>query len=147
MSTTYDVAVIGGGVIGVCAAYYLSRGGARVILLEKDDIASGCSQGNGGLIVPSHAAPLASPGALGDGLRWMLDSDSPFYIKPRLDLHLARWLARFAWNSRTGPMRRALPILRDLLFASADPLSRAVSDSSVRLQLSVKRVVVGVPDE
>ena len=73
MNSSYDVAIVGGGVIGVCSAYYLSQTGVKVLLIEKGEIASGCSSGNGGLIVPSHTVPLASPGALGEGLRWMLD--------------------------------------------------------------------------
>jgi len=113
-----DVLVIGGGVIGVCSAYYLASRGISVTLIEKDEIASGCSYGNGGLIVPSHSVPLASPGALGDGLRWLLDSESPFYIKPRLDVDLIRWLVGFVFASQKRNMLRSLPILRDLLFAS-----------------------------
>src|SRR5215216_4645011 len=118
MNSQYDVVIIGGGVIGVCSAYDLVQKGLSVLLIEKGEIASGCSYGNGGLIVPSHSVPLASPGALGDGLRWLLDAESPFYIKPRLDLNLIRWLARFALASRKEPMLRALPAMRDLLLAS-----------------------------
>ena len=118
MNSQHDLAIIGGGVIGVCSAYYLARKGVRVLLVEKDEIASGCSHGNGGLIVPSHAVPLASPGALGNGLRWLLDAESPFYIKPRLDLDLIRWLVRFVLSSRQKHMTTNLPALRDLLLAS-----------------------------
>jgi D-amino-acid dehydrogenase len=113
-----DVLIIGGGVIGVCSAYYLAAKGFKVALIEKDEIASGCSYGNGGLIVPSHAVPLASPGALGDGLRWLFDTESPFYIKPRLDMDLFGWLLQFVAASRPRAMLRSLPILRDLLMAS-----------------------------
>jgi len=118
MDSRYDVAIIGGGVIGVCSAYYLAQKSVRVVLIEKGEIASGCSYGNGGLIVPSHAIPLASPGALGNGLRWMLDAESPFYIKPRLDRELFRWLVRFVLASRHEQLRRVLPAMRDLLLAS-----------------------------
>lgn len=118
MDTDCDVLVVGGGVIGVCAAYFLASKGLNGTLIEKDEIASGCSYGNGGLIVPSHAMPLASPGALGNGLRWMLDRESPFYIKPRLDLDLIRWLLGFVVASQKANMLQALPVLRDLLFAS-----------------------------
>lgn len=118
MNSHYDVAIIGGGVIGVCSAYYLAQKGLKVLIIEKGEIASGCSYGNGGLIVPSHAVPLASPGALGNGLRWLLDPESPFYIKPRLDLDLLRWLVRFALASRQSQMMRSLPVMRDLLLAS-----------------------------
>ncbi|HJS20325.1 MAG TPA: FAD-dependent oxidoreductase [Anaerolineales bacterium] len=119
MNSKYNVAVIGGGVIGVCSAYYLAQKGLKIILIEKGEIASGCSSGNAGLIVPSHAMPLASPGVLGDRLRWLLDAESPFYIKPRFELALFNWLVRFVRASRQKVMLRSLPILRNLLFASA----------------------------
>ena len=57
------VVVIGGGVIGASSAYFLRKAGFRVTLLEKDTLGSGCSHGNCGLVCPSDALPLASPGA------------------------------------------------------------------------------------
>src|SRR5262249_60090496 len=78
----------------------------------------GSSYGNAGLIVPSHSLPLAAPGALASGLKWLLDPESPFYIKPRLDLDLLSWLIRFALHCTDRHVRRALPILRDLGLAS-----------------------------
>ncbi len=106
-----DILIIGGGVIGVCAAYYLLEQGRSVRLVEKRDICSGSSYGNAGLVASTHAIPLAAPGVLGQGLRWLLDDDSPFYIKPRLDLELFRWLWRFRRACRTEPMRRTIPVL------------------------------------
>ncbi|MCC6300565.1 MAG: FAD-dependent oxidoreductase [Anaerolineales bacterium] len=118
MNSKPDILIVGGGVIGVCSAYFLAQKGAQVAIVEKDEIASGCSYGNGGLIVPSHSVPLASPGALGDGLRWLFDSESPFYVKPRVDAELIRWALRFMSDSRAKRMLESLPVLRDLLFAS-----------------------------
>src|SRR5215510_105854 len=118
MESDVDVLVIGGGVIGVCSAYYLAQRGIKVTLIEKGEIASGCSYGNGGLIVPSDTVPLASPDALGNGLRWLLNDTSPFYIKPRFDWDLIRWLLGFIRASRREYMLRSLPVLRDLLLAS-----------------------------
>ena len=129
MDSHYDVAIIGGGVIGICSAYYLAHKGLKILIIEKGEIASGCSYGNGGLIVPSHAVPLASPGALGNGLRWLLDSESPFYIKPRLDMELLNWLIRFALASRHENMMRSLAAMHNLLLASRalyDDLSQQV---------------------
>jgi D-amino-acid dehydrogenase len=115
-----DVLIVGGGVIGVCSAYYLARRGYQVTVLDQAEIGSGSSYGNAGLIVPSHLVPLAAPGALAQGLKWMLDVESPFYIKPRLDKDLIAWLWRFRAASREAPLRQALPIMRQLGFASAD---------------------------
>lgn len=112
------VLVIGGGVIGVCAAYYLAREGVSVTLVDKDDVCAGSSYGNAGLVVPSHSIPLAAPGVLWKGLKWMLDPTSPFYIKPRLDRELLGWLWRFRGHCTPGHLTRAIPVLRDLGFAS-----------------------------
>jgi D-amino-acid dehydrogenase len=110
--------VVGGGVIGVCAAYYLARDGWAVTLIEKGEVASGSSWGNAGLIVPSHSIPLAAPGVWQKGLRWMADPESPFYIRPRLDRELVRWLWQFRRACTTRHLDRAVPVLRDLGYAS-----------------------------
>jgi len=106
-----DILIIGGGVIGVCAAYYLLEQGRSVRLVEKGNICAGSSYGNAGLVGSTHAIPMAAPGVLSQGLRWLMDADSPFYIKPRLDLELFRWLWQFRGACRTKPMRRAIPVL------------------------------------
>jgi D-amino-acid dehydrogenase len=70
------------------------------------------------MIVPSHFTPLAAPGMVALGLKWMWNPESPFYIKPRLDLELLGWGFKF-WRAATR--RRAAcaePLLRDLNFAS-----------------------------
>ena len=101
-----SVVVIGGGVIGVSSAYYLALDGWEVTLLEKGEICAGSSYGNAGLIVPSHLVPLAAPGVWWQGVKWMLNSESPFYIKPRASLELARWLWRFRAACTPGRVRR-----------------------------------------
>lgn len=118
MSERADVLIIGGGVVGVCTAYYVAGHGRAVTLVEQGEIASGSSNGNAGFILPSHVVPLASPGALSSGLRWMFDPESPFYIKPRLDLDLFDWLLRFMAASNERHVRRSVPVLRELACAS-----------------------------
>ena len=68
-----DVLVVGGGVIGVCSAYYLAKTGRSVTLIEQGDICSGSSYGNAGWVVPSHSFPLANTGAVMQALRWMFN--------------------------------------------------------------------------
>lgn len=108
------VHVIGGGVIGLCSAYYLSKAGHEVTILDKGDFGAGCSFGNAGMIVPSHFVPLASPGVISKGLRWMFSASSPFYIKPRLDLQLIQWLWHFYRACTPEKVRSAMPVIRDL---------------------------------
>lgn len=115
-----DVLVIGGGVIGVCTAYYAVKAGRRVTLVERGEICSGCSWGNAGWIVPSHCIPLAAPGALRKALKWMWSSRSPFSIRPRLDWGLIGWLMVFAASCNENKVRASIPVLRDLTVASSD---------------------------
>ncbi len=120
MSKDAQVIVIGGGVIGVCVAHYLQNEGIDVAIVEKNDIGKGCSYGNAGYACPSHFVPLASPGILAKGIRWMLDPKSPFYVKPRLDRDLASWLLKFRASCSPTIANRAKPLLRDLNVASVE---------------------------
>ncbi|HKG66199.1 MAG TPA: FAD-dependent oxidoreductase [Solirubrobacteraceae bacterium] len=113
-----DVAVIGGGAVGVCAAWELARGGASVALLERGpELAWGCSAGNAGIVGPSHVLPLAGPAAVRDGLRWMTRPDSPFYVRP--SPAVVPWLGRFAAASAPARVRRSREVLRALAIRSA----------------------------
>jgi len=111
MGKREDILIIGGGVIGVCTAFYLQEQGRSVRLIEKLGICSGSSYGNAGLVSSTYAIPLAAPGALTKGLKWMLDPEGPFYIKPRPDLELIRWLWRFLGACRKEKMHRTIEVL------------------------------------
>lgn len=118
MTGTKDVVVIGGGVVGLSSAWFLARAGHRVTVIEKTDFGAGASGGNAGLVVPSHVVPLAAPGVVAQGLRWLLRRDSPFRIKPRLDLGLLQWLWAFYWSCTEGHVESSIPVLRDLSLES-----------------------------
>jgi D-amino-acid dehydrogenase len=96
-----NVTIIGAGVIGLNCAYYLQKEGHKVTIIDRGDISEGCSFGNMGYISPSHFIPLATPGIISHGLKWMLRSSSPFYIRPRLNPDLIRWGFTF-WKSATA---------------------------------------------
>jgi D-amino-acid dehydrogenase len=113
------VVIIGSGVIGLSCAYYAARDGHRVTVIDaREESREGCSYGNAGMVVPSHFVPLAAPGMVALGLKWMWNPESPFYIKPRLDAELLSWGFKF-WKAATRErVERAAPLLRDLSFAS-----------------------------
>jgi D-amino-acid dehydrogenase len=90
-----NVVVIGGGIIGLSSAYYLQKAGHRVTVLDKSDFMDNCSYGNCGYVCPSHFIPLATPGIVRQGLKWMLNSQSPFYVQPRLSRSLIDWGLKF----------------------------------------------------
>lgn len=111
--------MVGAGVVGLSIALFCAQRGWRVTILERNAARrDGCSYGNTGLIVPSHFVPLAAPGVVGQGLKWMLDARSPFYIAPRPSWDLLSWLYKFWRACNAEHVRRAAPCLRDLIFAS-----------------------------
>jgi D-amino-acid dehydrogenase len=115
-----QVTIIGGGVIGLCSAWYLRKAGYNVTVIERNNITDGCSFGNMGYISPSHFIPLATPGIVSQGLKWMMSSSSPFYIKPRLNLDLVRWGMTF-WKKATAKnVEDSAPHLNNLLQLSRE---------------------------
>ncbi|HEV7348748.1 NAD(P)/FAD-dependent oxidoreductase [Telluribacter sp.] len=114
------VGIVGGGVNGLFTAYYLLKAGCEVTVFEQGKLEDGCSFGNAGMIVPSHIIPLAQPGMITRGLKWMLSSTSPFYIKPRLNWDLVRWGTLFWKHSTEAHVQRSVPILRDISLLSKD---------------------------
>ncbi len=116
---TKRVVIIGGGIIGLCSAYYCAKAGHRVTVIDRhSESRDGCSFGNAGMIVPSHFVPLAAPGMVSLGLRWMWNPESPFYIRPRLDMALLKWAFQFWQASSQRHVDRCAPVLRDLNLAS-----------------------------
>ena len=109
------VTIIGGGVIGLCSAYYLQKEGYEITVIERGDITDGCSFGNMGYMSPSHFIPLASPGIIAEGIKHMLSSSSPFYIKPRLNWSLMQWGYHFWKSSNAKTVKKNAPHLNDLL--------------------------------
>ena len=112
------ITIIGGGVIGLCSAYYLQKEGFEVTVIDRGGLTDGCSFGNMGYMSPSHFIPLASPGIIAEGLRYMLSSNSPFYIKPRLNIDLLKWGYHFWKNSRAKNAEKNAPHLSALLLLS-----------------------------
>lgn len=118
MTQKKRIVVVGGGAIGLCTAHFLALAGHEVTIVEKGEVGAGSSLHNAGLVCPSHFIPLAAPGMVSTGLRWMFKPDSPFYIKPRPDPVMARWLWYFFRSCTAAHVARSMPLLRDLSVAS-----------------------------
>lgn len=119
MSMSKHVAIVGGGVVGLCTGHYLARAGHRVTILDRDpEQNESCSAKNAGMVVPSHFIPLAAPGVISQGLRWMLNPLSPFYLRPRLDPKFWLWCLQFFRHSNRRHVAASELLLRDLSLAS-----------------------------
>jgi D-amino-acid dehydrogenase len=116
-----EVTIIGSGIIGVCAAYYLNQAGVAVRIIDQikeDD--ENCSFGNAGMIVPSHFVPLSAPGIIKKGLKWMLNSNSPFYVKPKFNGELLKWIWQFQKHATEAHVENSSRLLHDLNRISND---------------------------
>ncbi len=110
--------VIGGGIIGLSTAFYLQKSGWQVTVIDKGDFSDNCSYGNCGYICPSHFIPLATPGIVKQGLKWMWNSKSPFYVQPRMDWNLISWGLKFMKSATKEHVNNAAEPLRDIALLS-----------------------------
>lgn len=115
-----NVLIIGGGIVGLCSAYFLQKEGHQVIVLDKSDMQSGASHVNAGYITPSHIIPLASPGMISKGIKWMFDPTSPFYMKPRWDTDFFKWSWYFHRASTKEKVESAGPLIKEINLMSRE---------------------------
>lgn len=106
--------VIGGGIIGLCTAYYLQKEGHEVTVIDQSGMDGGASYVNAGYISPSHIVPLSAPGIVKKGIQWMFDPSSPFYVKPRLDADFLRWAWAFNKSCTHKHVNKSIPVIRDI---------------------------------
>ncbi len=114
------IVIIGGGIIGLCSAYYIQKEGHGVIIIDKSNLDSGASYVNAGFLSPSHLIPLSAPGVVKQGLKWMFNSSSPLYIKPRLNLDFLKWAFAFNKSCNSNHVKKAIPAIKDLVTLSQD---------------------------
>lgn len=137
------VAVIGGGVIGLCAALYAARAGRRVLLLERHGPdGDSCSLGNAGMVTPSHLVPLASPGAVRLGMRLLADPEGAFGIRWGAGPGLWRWLFEFRRSATNAHVERAAPVLAELLLASRADFGALAAETDNAFRLEERGIVM-----
>jgi len=110
--------VIGGGIVGLSSAYYLNQAGWDVTVLDREDFLDNCSYGNAGYVCPSHFIPMATPGIVKQGLKWMFNSQSPFYVQPRFNRSLIDWGLKFMRSATPEKVEAAAVPLRDIAVLS-----------------------------
>lgn len=120
MSRSGRLVVVGGGVVGAACAYYCSKLGWQVTVIDQGTFGGGCSHGNCGYVCPSHLLPLAAPGAIWPAIKALLQPNSPFKIRPRFDPSLWTWLWRFARRCNARQMMETARALQPLLNESRD---------------------------
>lgn len=115
-----QVIVIGGGIIGLSCAYYLQKEGHEVTIIDQSNMDAGASYVNAGYLSPSHIIPLSAPGVMLKGFKWMFNSSSPLYIKPRLDPDFLKWTYAFNKSCNSNHVKKAIPVIRELAVLSQE---------------------------
>lgn len=138
-----SVVVIGAGIVGLTCAERLVRSGHTVTVVDAlGPTRDGASFGNAGIIVPSHFVPLAAPGVVRQGLRWLLDRRSPFYVQPRLDRDLMSWGLAFMRSANAGHVARAAPVLAALNLQSRGLYDTLIERVGVRTTLTAAGLLI-----
>jgi glycine/D-amino acid oxidase-like deaminating enzyme len=130
-----SVVIVGGGVIGLSIAYYLTKAGVPVDVVERHEVGFGASWGNAGWVCESHSAPIPAPHVMSYALRSLGRPESPLYLRPLADPRLAGWLWRF-WRSTSREQflrsYRAVAELNQNTLMLYDDLDRAGVPTSLR---------------
>ncbi|MCC9600426.1 FAD-dependent oxidoreductase [Stieleria sp. JC731] len=122
------VIVVGGGIVGLSCAHYLTEQGYKVTIIDRKTIGSGCSHANCGYICPSHVLPLTEPGAIGIAMKSLLNPNAPFRVKPRFSPALIRWMLEFARRCRKQTMLDSAKHLHAILSSSMTEYRQLVSE-------------------
>lgn len=126
-----DIVIVGGGCIGLMSAYCLQKSGRDVTVIEKNDITDGTSFGNAGLLSAFKKAPLSAPGVVLDTLKLMAKGQSPASVHPTFDLHLYKWLLKFAASATESRLKRTLALFEKYGQISLDMYESMVKDDGM----------------
>ncbi len=124
-----DAAIIGAGIVGICAALALQRAGCRVTVLDRGKPGAGCSSGNAGGITPSAVVPIATPGIVAAVPRMLMEPLSPLAIRwSHLPL-LLPWLLRFLRASRPDRVAAISAALKSILDLAVDSWAELLDET------------------
>ncbi len=125
MQPDADIAVVGGGIVGLSCALHLARRGRSVVLLDPDDGRGRASFGNAGVISRGSILPVAGPGLWPNLWRYARNADPGLQVRYRALPRALPWLRLFLQGANEAAWRRAA--------AALDPLTAASYDAHLEL--------------
>ena len=126
------IVVLGAGVVGTAAAYWLARDGHEVTVVERHPgAAQGTSYANAGLVSPGDATAWASPAALKTFIRALYTPDLGIRVKLRLDPYFYAWTLRFLFQCTTAKMRANTLVKLRLALHSRACINRIEDDTGI----------------
>lgn len=142
-----DTVIIGGGIIGLMSAYYLTKQGVRVTVIDKGPIHQASSHANCGLISPSHILPLNSFSLIFNSLGLMFKKDAPFRIKPQMDWKFISWFLGFVTNSTSAAINRSSEGRFQLLMSSAELYQQVIAEENIDCHWSEEGILFAFKKE
>ncbi|TAN05731.1 MAG: FAD-binding oxidoreductase [Rhizobiaceae bacterium] len=137
-SISIDVAVIGGGVIGMAIALRLRSDGHEVVVIEPNEPGSGASYGNAGTIADYAVIPVGTPSVLRNFVSLLLDTNSPLSIRSSALPTLFPWLTRFAYESLPHRYRQNTRRIAELLSGASAAWTEFAAEIGASDLLSAK---------
>ncbi len=134
--------IIGGGIIGLCCAYYLKKEGHQVTIIDQSSMDFGASYINAGYLSPSHIIPLAAPGVMKKGLKWMFNPASPLFIKPRLNADFMQWAWAFNKSCSVKNVNRGIPAIKKIAMLSRDLYETIREEENFKFHLEQKGLLM-----
>ena len=126
------IVIIGAGIIGATTAYYLSREGHAVTVVERQlEPGMETSFANGGLVTPSMADPWAAPGVPMMILKGLGREDAPFVLRPAAIPGMIGWGVRFLQNCKEKRWRENTAAIFKLASYSRDALDRLTAETGL----------------
>jgi D-amino-acid dehydrogenase len=127
------ITILGSGVIGTTAAYYLAEAGHEVTVLDRQKGPGlETSFANAGEVSPGYSAPWAGPGVPVKAIKWLLMHHSPLVIKPMLDMAMWRWGAAMLRNCTQARYRINKARMVRLAEYSRDCFRQLRADTGIR---------------
>jgi len=137
-----EIIIIGGGIIGLSSAYFLQKSGHQVTVIDQSKMEDGASYVNAGYLTPSHIIPLAAPGVMKKGLKWMFNGKSPLYIKPRLDKDFIQWAWAFNKSCTVKNVEKSVRAIADINLFSRDLYDTIKKEEAFDFQLEKKGLLM-----
>src|SRR5690606_39834857 len=114
-----EIAVVGAGIVGICAATYLAEAGQCVVVYDRTGVCEGTSSGNAAALAFSDVLPLVQKGMMRHLPKWLADPLGPLSVPPAYLPKLLPWLWRF-WRASSDRHYEAALAAQTALMGGAE---------------------------
>jgi D-amino-acid dehydrogenase len=97
------IAIVGAGISGIMAAYYLVKAGHNITVIDQERYAAmRTSYANGGQVSVSNSEVWNTWSNVKKGIKWMLRKDAPLLVRPTLEWAKIKWMTKFLYHTIRG---------------------------------------------